>query len=261
VVLGGALLTLLCYIGIGAFLRRFYRVSVMTHFLFYLFGTILCFAITVSYLAQPLGAITGTVLSALPKEISRQVVFFCALIGGASIAGIASYLFGIPVLELGSDYFGISTLGFTIIVKVLLDNTDTILPFPEMQGARGMTVPKLTTWPWVFFSLLVVVMVMRNLLHSSTGRAIISVREDERAAQLVGVNVANAKLLAFVVGTCSPGWLASAARPRCCIPTPPILQLHQIFDPLIVVVFGGWQYDWHAVHRLRMDYFVGRRPA
>ncbi len=235
--LSGALLTLLCYIGISALLRRFYRVNVMTHFIAYLLGTALCFFIAVKVLAAPLGAIIGSGLMALPVDISPQVVFFCALVSGTAIAGIASYLFGIPVLELGSDYFGISTLGFTIIVKVLLDNADAV--FPEMQGARGMTVPKLTTWPWIFFSLLAVVVVMRNLLHSSVGRAIVSVREDERAAELVGVNVASSKLLAFVVGSAFAGLAGGLRAHDMAFLHPQSFNFIQSFNPLIIVVFGG----------------------
>ncbi len=240
VVLGGALLTMLCTIGIEALLRRFYRVSVMTHFVFQLLGTALCFYIAVAVLAQPLGAVIWSGLSLLPPTVSQQIVFFCALVGGASIAGIASYLFGIPVLELGSDYFGISTLGFTIIVKVLLDNTDTILPFPEMKGARGMLgIPKWTTWPWIFFCLLAVVLIMRNLLHSSIGRAIVSVREDERAAELVGINVAKSKLLAFVVGSMFAGLAGGLRAHDLAFLHPQSFNFVQSFNPLIVVVFGG----------------------
>ena len=52
-------------------------------------------------------------------------------------------------------------------------NTDTLLPFPEMKGGRGMIgIPKLTTWAWAFVFLLSAIIVMRNLIYSSTGRAI-----------------------------------------------------------------------------------------
>ncbi|MBN2001877.1 MAG: branched-chain amino acid ABC transporter permease [Anaerolineae bacterium] len=240
VALSGALLTLLCAIGIETFLRRFYRVSVMTRFVFQLLGTALCFFVAVKVLAAPLNALIWGVMAPLPPTISQQIVFLFALVGGASIAGIVSYLFGIPILELGSDYFGISTLGFTIIVKVLLDNTDTILPFPEMKGARGMLgIPKWTTWPWIFFCLLAVVIIMRNLLHSSTGRAIVSVREDERAAELVGVDVANAKLLAFVVGSVFAGLAGGLRAHDLAFLHPQSFNFIQSFNPLIVVVFGG----------------------
>ncbi|MBN1874450.1 MAG: branched-chain amino acid ABC transporter permease [Anaerolineae bacterium] len=240
VVLFGALLTLILYIGVAQLLKRFYRVNVMTQFTFYVLATVIAFAFMVLVLVQPLGTVTWRVLNVLPVAISQQVVFFVALIGGAAMAGIISFLFGIPVLELGSDYFGISTLGFTIIVKVLLDNTDTILPFPEMKGARGMIgIPAWTTWPWVFFSLLFIVVVMRNILHSSVGRAIVSVREDERAAELVGIDVANSKVLAFVIGSVFAGLAGGIRAHDLAFLHPQSFNFIQSFNPLIIVVFGG----------------------
>ena len=126
-----------------------------------------------------------------------------------------SFLFGLPVLTLGSDYFGIATLGFTIIVKVLLDNSDTMLGFEEMKGARGMIgIPKLTTWFWVFLFLFIVVVITRNLLHSSYGRAIVSVREDEIAAKAMGIDVADYKTLTFVIGSLFAGIGRRAVRPH-----------------------------------------------
>ncbi len=97
-----------------------------------------------------------------------QLVFFLAIIIAGVLSADVSYLFGLPVLTLGSDYFGIATLGFTIIVKVLLDNSDTLLGFTEMKGARGMVgIPKLSSWLWVSIFLLIVVILTRNLLQSS----------------------------------------------------------------------------------------------
>jgi branched-chain amino acid transport system permease protein len=240
VVLTGALLTLGLYVLVSAFLRRFYAVTVMARFTFYVLATILAFAIAVVAFVPLLGPVFTAVLGVLPTVVSQQVVFLFALLGGAALAGIASFLFGIPVLELGSDYFGIATLGFTIIVKVLLDNTDTILPFPEMKGARGMIgIPQWTTWPWVFASLLLVIVVMRNVLHSSVGRAIVSVREDERAAELVGVDVTNTKILAFVLGSVFAGLAGGIRAHDLAFLHPQSFNFIQSFNPLIVVVFGG----------------------
>ncbi len=240
VVLSGALLTFILYVGVSAFLRRFYGVDVITHFLFYLIATALGFWIAVVGVAPALGPAVWRLISALPASVGQQLVFFGALLGGAALAGIASFLFGIPVLELGSDYFGIATLGFTIIIKVLLDNTDTILPFPEMKGARGMIgIPRWTTWSWVFVSLLFVVVVMRNLLHSSLGRAIVSVREDERAAELVGIDVASVKVLAFVVGSIFAGLAGGIRAHDLAFLHPQSFNFIQSFNPLLVVVLGG----------------------
>ena len=240
VVLAGTLLALGLYALLAAFLRRFYGVTVMARFTLYVLATILAFAVAVAVGSPVLGPVFTTVLGALPTAVSQQIVFLFALLGGASLAGIASFLFGIPVLELGSDYFGIATLGFTIIVKVLLDNTDTILPFPEMKGARGMIgIPQWTTWPWVFASLLLVIVVMRNVLHSSTGRAIVSVREDERAAELVGIDVTNAKILAFVLGSIFAGLAGGIRAHDLAFLHPQSFNFIQSFNPLIIVVFGG----------------------
>ncbi len=240
VVLFGSLLSLLFYALVAAFLRRFYRVSALTQFTFYTLVTVFAFWLTVKLLVPLIGPGTLSLLQSLPEAVSRQMVFFVALAGGASLAGISSFLFGIPVLELGSDYFGIATLGFTIIVKVLLDNTDTLLPFTEMKGARGMIgIPQWTTWTWVFLSFMFVVIVMRNLLHSSVGRTILAVREDERAAELVGIDVANAKILAFVVGSIFAGLAGGIRAHDLAFLHPQSFNFVQSFNPLIIVVLGG----------------------
>ncbi len=239
VVLLGVLLTLLLYVLVSTFLRRLYGVKVTARFLIYLLATVLAFFVAVK-LAAPVGALLVSVLGALPDSVTQQVVFFIALVGGGALAGIVSFLFGLPVLELGSDYFGIATLGFTMIVKVLLDNTDTLLPFPEMKGARGMVgIPQWTTWPWVFLTFMLVVLVMRNLLHSSSGRTILSVREDERAASLVGIDVANSKVLAFVVGSIFAGLAGGIRAHDLAFLHPQSFNFIQSYNPLIIVVLGG----------------------
>jgi len=236
----GSLVVLGLYALVGMALRRFYNIKVTTRFLSYLLATGLGYWIAVVALRPLLEPVLNGILNALPAAVTQQIVFFFALATGALLAGIASFLFGIPVLSLGSDYFGIATLGFTIIVKVLLDNTDTILPFAEMKGARGMVgIPQWTTWTWVFLCFMLVVIVMRNLLHSSTGRAILSVREDERAAQLVGIDVTQAKLLPFVVGSIFAGLAGGIRAHDLAFLHPQSFNFIQSFNPLIIVVFGG----------------------
>jgi branched-chain amino acid transport system permease protein len=183
--------------------------------------------------------VTGLLLL-LPKALGDQIVFFLAVIAGGGVAALASFVFGLPVLTLGSDYFGIATLGFTVIVKVLLDNTDTMLGFPEMKGARGMVgIPKFTTWAWAFFFLFVVILVMRNILYSSTGRAVVAVREDEIAAKAMGIDVARYKILAFVIGSSFAGIAGGLFAHNLAFLHPSTFNFIQSFNPMIVVVFGG----------------------
>lgn len=208
------------------------------------FGLYFLAVLALGYLAVILGrAITPGVtglLQALPPNIAMQLVFVLAVLLGGLIAAEISFLFGLPVLTLGSDYFGIATLGLTIIVKVLLDNSDTMLGFAEMKGARGMIgIPKLTSWFWVFFFLVLVVIITRNLLHSSYGRAIVSVREDEIAAKAMGIDVAHYKNLTFVLGSFFAGLAGALYAHINGFLHPNTFNFIQSFNPMIIVVFGG----------------------
>jgi branched-chain amino acid transport system permease protein len=178
------------------------------------------------------------VVTLVPNAVGGQVVLLAALFFGATLAAAVSYLFGLPVLKMGGDYFGIATLGFTMVVKVLADNADSV--FPEMKGARGMVgTPQLASWFWTFAFLCVTVIVMRNLLQSSSGRAIISIREDETAAKAMGIDTARYKTLAFVIGSFFAGLAGALYAHRYPTLHPTAFHFIKSFDPLIIVVFGG----------------------
>ncbi|MFN2129835.1 MAG: branched-chain amino acid ABC transporter permease [Anaerolineae bacterium] len=178
------------------------------------------------------------VFAVMPGFLSQEVAFLAALFFGATVAAVVSYFFGLPVLKMGGDYFGIATLGFTMVVKVLADNADSV--FPEMKGARGMVgTPQLTTWFWACLFLVITVVVLRNLLQSSTGRAVISVREDETAAKAMGIDTTKYKTLAFVVGSFFAGLAGALYAHRYPTLHPTAFHFVKSFDPLIIVVFGG----------------------
>ncbi|BBB47396.1 branched-chain amino acid ABC transporter permease [Pelolinea submarina] len=196
------------------------------------------------FIATRLGMLIANPVTALfnlmPEKVAQYVVYLIAVLLGGLIAGEVSFLFGLPVLTLGSDYFGIATLGFTIIVKVLLDNSDTMLGFDEMKGARGMIgIPKITTWATVFIFLLITIIVIRNLLNSSYGRAIVSIREDETAATSMGIDVAFYKTITFVIGSFFGGLAGGLYAHINGFLHPNTFSFVKSFDPLIVVVFGG----------------------
>jgi len=211
----------------------------LSAFTLYLTSTILLSVLAVRVGVAITPAVTS-VLSMLPAAISMQIVFILAVIFSAILAAEISYLFGLPILSLGSDYFGIATLGFTIIVKILLDNSDTLLGFVEMKGARGMVgIPKVTSLFWVFIFLVMVVTFIRNLLRSSYGRAIISVREDEIAAKAMGIDIAEYKIVAFVIGSFLAGLAGALYAHINGFLHPDTFNFIKSFDPMIIVVFGG----------------------
>lgn len=240
VILGGLMILVL-----RSFFQRKRGIPVLSQFTLYLIGSILMGAIAVwigallnPLLAPSLGS--NVAPGVLNSNAARQVVFFLAVIFAGIFAAEVSFLFGLPALTLGSDYFGIATLGFSIVVNTLMVNSDTILPFPEMKGGRGMVgIPQLTTWLSAFVFMLLVIIIMRNLIHSSTGRAIVSVREDEIAARAMGIDVANTKLLAFVVGSLFAGLGGGVYAHYIGFLSPGTFTFLVGFNPMIIVVFGG----------------------
>jgi branched-chain amino acid transport system permease protein len=237
-------IAIITFAGIAIFLvrklvDRLHGIDALSAFSLYLIGTLLFVFIGVFLAGLASPAVTG-ILKSLPKATATQIVFFVAVLVGGGLAAIISFLFGLPILTLGSDYFGIATLGFTIIVKVLLDNSDSLLGFEEMKGARGMIgIPKVTEWFWVFLFLVFVIILTRNILQSSFGRAILSVREDEIAAKAMGIDVANFKILTFVIGSLFAGVAGGLYAHINGFLHPDTFNFIKSFDPMIIVVFGG----------------------
>ncbi len=178
------------------------------------------------------------VLEGLPPEVGLNVIFFLALISGAVLAALIGFLVGMPLLTLTSDYFGIATLGFAIMIYSALQNSDLVVP--TMKGARGMVgIPRLSTWAWVFWVLVVVVIVTRNYIYSSQGRATVSIREDEVAAKAMGIDVVRYKAIAFAIGCFFAGLAGGLYAHLYAFLHPSTFHFVKGFDPLIIIVFGG----------------------
>lgn len=185
-----------------------------------------------------LARVLSSLVTALPKSASQPLIFVLAILNGGSLAALLSYLVGLPLLRLGSDYFGIATLGFAVMVYTALQNSDLVVD--TMKGARGMVaIPPWTTWPWVFGILALLIIIMRNMLRSSHGRAIISVRESEIASQSMGVDVTQLKNLAFTVGGFYAGVAGAMYAHLYGFLHPSSFSTIKGFDPLIIIVFGG----------------------
>ena len=167
-----------------------------------------------------------------------QVAFLAALLAGGLSAAAVAYLIGLPTLRLTSDYLGIATLGFGIIMKVIFDNADSFLP--ELGGARGMTgITKMTTIPWVVFFLLASLSIVRNTIHSSYGRAILSIREDEIAAETMGIDTFRYKMVGFVTGCAFAGVAGGLYAHLYAFLHPSNFDFFKSIDILVIVVIGG----------------------
>ncbi|MEJ9212143.1 branched-chain amino acid ABC transporter permease [Bacillus smithii] len=162
-----------------------------------------------------------------------QLPFSAALLIGGVAAAVAGLIIGIPTLRLKGDYLAIATLGFGEILRIALLNIDYV------GGASGMQVSHFTTWPWVFACTLIAIVVIANFTNSRHGRACISVRENEIAADAMGINTTFYKVVAFVIGAFFAGVAGGLYSHNFYIIQPTNFGFLKSFDILIFVVLGG----------------------
>lgn len=130
-------------------------------------------------------------ISGLHPELNLIV----SLLVGFLASSLFGLVVGVPCLRLRGDYLAIATLGFGEIVRIVIINTDYI------GGPRGFTgIPKWVGIHHVYLWVIIVLIILRNLKYSTHGRAIIAIREDEIAAESMGVNLVKYKVIAFVLG-------------------------------------------------------------
>src|SRR5262252_6330344 len=138
----------------------------------------------------------------LPGPVAEGLVLLMALVAGGLLAAVAGWIVGLPSLRLRGDYLAIVTLGFGEIIRVLILNIESI------GAARGLPgIPQYSTFFWVFGSAVVVIVLARRLATSTHGRALFAIRDDEVAAEALGVDTTRYKVLAFVLGACVAGGL------------------------------------------------------
>lgn len=135
-------------------------------------------------------------ISALPEGLEHQLFFVVSLLVGGTLAGLFGFVVGLPSLRLKGDYLAIVTLGFGEIILVVVRNT------PSLGGALGLSsTPQHTTFFSVWFVVFLVVLFARRLLASPHGRNLVAIREDEVAAEAMGVDTTGYKVRAFVVSS------------------------------------------------------------
>ncbi len=141
-----------------------------------------------------------SMLGAWPGSAQDAALLLIAIVCGAVAASLAGFVVGIPSLRLRGDYLAIVTLGFGEIIRVLILNIDAV------GAARGFIgIPKLSNFFWVFGGAVAAILIIRNLVRSGYGRALLSIREDEIAAQAMGIPVTHYKVMAFVISAAFAG--------------------------------------------------------
>ena len=135
----------------------------------------------------------------LPQFV-QPLVFLLSIAAAGLVAGIFGYLIGRPSLRVKGDYLAIVTLGFGEIIRSL------IRFIPQVGGPRGFSgIPRYSNLAWILVFFALTVWLMRNYIYSSYGRACVSCREDDLAAETMGVNTTKYKVQAFVLGAVVAG--------------------------------------------------------
>ncbi|MDU3162032.1 MAG: branched-chain amino acid ABC transporter permease [Bifidobacterium animalis] len=175
------------------------------------------------------GAYLGAVLT-----VKFQAPFIVAILAGAGAAGFLGFVIGLPTLRLSGDYLAIATLGLGEIIRI------TILNIPYVGGASGfMGIPRYTTFTWAFGLLVVTIFFIKNFIDSTHGRACISIRENEIAAEAMGVDTTKYKVMAFTLGAAFAGVAGCLFSHYFYIAHPASFTFMKSFDILTMVVLGG----------------------
>jgi len=161
--------------------------------------------------------------------------FILALLLGGVLAAIAAIIIGLPVLRLRGDYLGIATLGFAEIIRVVANNIPQIT-----NGALGIKgIPEYCNLWWTIGFAVFTIFIVKRLIASSYGRALMSIRENEIAAEAIGVNLTYHKVMSFTVSAFFAGIGGGLLASLMTTIDPRAFMFVMTFNILIVLVIGG----------------------
>ena len=161
------------------------------------------------------------------------------------VSALAAIVIGVPTLKLRSDYLAIVTLGFAEIVRITARNLEitgsasgiTSIARPEFFGVR---LTKITHWYYVFLILVVLFIIISNRIRNSRfGRSLTYIREDEDAAQAMGVNTTKYKLYAYILGAVLGGITGSFFAVKMTAISPTSFDFTQSANIMLAVILGG----------------------
>jgi branched-chain amino acid transport system permease protein len=183
------------------------------------------------------GAYTAAVITNKFGELNvfaANGVFAGALLAGGLAAAATGLLVGLPTLRLRGDYLAIVTLGFGEIIRVIVQNTEAV------GGARGLSVMHgWTNLFWAFGLAAVTIYVIASLVNSTYGRGFIAVRDDEVAAEAMGINPTRYKVTAFVIGAFFAGIAGGLYAHSKQFITPNGFGFMQSIAFVVMVILGG----------------------
>lgn len=149
-------------------------------------------------------------------------------------AGVLGALIGLPTLRLNGDYLCIATLGLGEIIRICILNIEYV------GGASGlMGIPRETTFTNVFWIMIVIIFFIKNFKNSAYGRCCLAIRENEIAADTMGINTTKYKVMAFTLGAAFAGTAGCMFSHYFFIAHPASFTFMRSFDVLTMVVLGG----------------------
>jgi branched-chain amino acid transport system permease protein len=179
-------------------------------------------------------ALSGVKLAFLPAAVSDQAVFALALCASMGTAALAGFLVGMPSLRLRGDYLAIVTLGFGEIIRSVIENMKFL---GQATGLSGL--PRRTNLVWVGVSAIATIVMARRLAISTQGRALFAIREDEIAAEAMGVDTTGYKVRAFVISAAYAGLAGALISHAILLATPRMFTFVRSIEVVVMVVLGG----------------------
>ena len=185
-----------------------------------------------------IGAYSSALISiALSNTLPPALAFLTALICGGILAAFFGFIIGVPVLRLRGDYLAIVTLAFGEIIKSIINylkftgGSKGLSKIPLYSDYRNFTV--------VFIITVITIVLISNLIDSRDGRAIKSIRDNDIAAESIGINISRYKVMAFVIAAGFAGIAGTLYAHNVGIIKPGIFDYNKSIEILVFVVLGG----------------------
>jgi branched-chain amino acid transport system permease protein len=195
-------------------------------------GAYVCALLTMSPAQKTINFFLTPIVPALANV---QLPFVPALVIAGSVAALFAFVIGTPVLRLRDDYLAIATLGFAEIIRVLITNMQSVT-----NGALGLKgLPKYST-TWVVWTCAAIsVAFMFALIRSAYGRSLKAVRDNEIAAQAMGIDVAHVKIVSFTISGFMAGVGGALLGHLMTTIDPKMFVFGLTYNILLIVVLGG----------------------